>query len=78
MSRSYRSSRFFGVTTARSERQFKAAEHRRERHHVRQRLHVVPDDADRRLHREPFGNPWAAPKDGKFYWPDAGRRSMRT
>lgn len=77
MSRSYRHIPVFGVTTAASEKQFKAAEHRRERHHVRQRLRVAIDDTDRRLHREPFGNPSVGPKDGRVYWPGAAARELR-
>ncbi len=77
MSRSYRHVPMFGMTTAASEKHFKAAEHRRERHHVRQRLHSATDDTDRRLHRRPFGNPWAGPKDGKVYWPGAADRDLR-
>jgi hypothetical protein len=41
------------------------------------RLHVVPDETDRRFHREPFENPWVGPKDGKFYWPEAQPRALR-
>lgn len=77
MSRSYRRMPMFGVTTAASEKPFKAAEHRRERHHVRQRLRVTLDDTDRRLHREPFGNPCAGPKDGKVYWMGAAAQDLR-
>lgn len=77
MSRSYRQVPMFGTTTAASEKQFKAMEHRRERHHVRQRLRVSVDDTDRRLHREPFGSPWAGPKDGKVYWPGAAAKHLR-
>ena len=77
MSRSYRQTPIFGMTTAASERRYKAAEHQRERHHVRQRLRISVDDADRRLHREPFGNPGSGPKDGKIYWSDAARKDMR-
>lgn len=77
MSRSYRQTPIFGTTTASSEKRYKAAEHQRERHHVRQRLRAVADDTDRRLHREPFGNPWNGPKDGRLYWSGAGRKDMR-
>ena len=77
MSRSYRHVPLFGTTTAVSEKHFKATEHRRERHHVRQRLHIATDDTDRRLHREPFGNPGIGPKDGKVYWPRAAARDLR-
>lgn len=77
MSRSYRQTPIFGTTTVSSERRYKAAAHQRERHHVRQRLRIAVDDTDRRLHREPFGNPWAGPKDGKSYWSGASRKDMR-
>lgn len=77
MSRSYRHSPIFGVTTTASERQFKATEHQRERHHVRQRLRIAADDTDHRLHRRPFGNPWNGPKDGKVYCARAAGRDMR-
>ena len=77
MSRSYRHFPVFATTTAASEKRFKASEHRRERHHVRQRLRIATDDTDRRLHREPFGNPSAGPKDGKVYWPRAAARDLR-
>lgn len=77
MSRSYRRTPIFGTTTVSSEKRYKAAAHQRERHHVRQRLRIAADDTDRRLHREPFGNPWAGPKDGKMYSPDAVRKDMR-
>lgn len=77
MSRSYRKTPIFGTTTVSSERRYKATEHQRERHHVRQRLRVSVDDTDRRLHREPFGDPWAGPKDGKVYWANAARKEMR-
>lgn len=77
MSRSRRHTPIFGVTTSASEREYKAVAHRRERHHVRQQLPVAVDDSDRRLHRKPFGNPWAGPKDGKVYCSDVPRKDMR-
>ena len=77
MSRSYRHTPIFAMSGAPSERVFKANEHQRERHHVRQRLRVSPDDTDRRLNREPFGNRWAGPKDGRAYWPGASCKDMR-
>lgn len=77
MSRSHRKTPIFGITTLPSEKCFKTDEHQRERRHVRQRLHIAPDDTDRRLHREPFGNRWSGPKDGKAYRSGALRKDMR-
>jgi hypothetical protein len=77
MSRSYRRTPMFGTTLSSSARRYKANEHQRERHHVRQRLRVALDDTDRRLHREPFGDPWNGPKDGKVYWLGPERKDMR-
>jgi hypothetical protein len=73
MSRSRRRSKVFGITTAKSEKQYKATEHRRERRAVRIALRE-----DRKL-PEPkeFGNPWNGPRDGKWYWPHATDRDMR-
>lgn len=68
MSRSRKKRPITGTTTARSEKGWKKDWHQAERHHVRQRLHVTADDTDRRIHRRPFGDPWAAPKDGKTDW----------
>jgi len=77
MSRSHRRTPIFGTTTASSERWYKAAAHRQERHHARQRLRIAANDTDRRLHRRPFGDPWGGPKDGKGYWAAAEARDMR-
>ena len=68
MSRSRKKMPVTGITCAESDKPFKVAEHRRERRHVAVQLHVNPDDAAPRLHPAPFGNPWAAPKDGKQIW----------
>ena len=67
MSRSRKRRPISANTGAESERRFKQAEHRRERHHVRQLLRIAADDADPRLHVAPFGDPWCGPKDGKRY-----------
>lgn len=72
MSRSQRKTPILAMSKAESDKAYKVAEHRRERHHTRQRLHVSADDTDRRLHR-PFGNPACAPKDGKQYFPGSPR-----
>lgn len=68
MTRSRKKRPITGTTTARSDKPFKVAEHRRERHHVRQRLRATEDDTDARLNRRPFGDPWLGPKDGKTDW----------
>lgn len=76
MSRSRKKTPIFGITTARSDKPFKKAEHQRERSAVKkalaQRKELLP-------HPKKFGNPWASPKDGrkwfdgkgpiKFFWP---------
>jgi hypothetical protein len=49
------------MTTAESEKEFKQAEHRRERAHVRDALRK----GDEPPHPKAFGNPWAGDKDGK-------------
>ncbi|WP_374248077.1 hypothetical protein [Thermomonas sp.] len=56
------------MTTARSDKPFKAAEHRRERSAVRQTLGSTGDDAAVPPTRA-FGDPWRAPKDGKAWMP---------
>lgn len=55
------------MTGAPSEKQFKAAEHRRERRNARMVVGVSTDDTDPRLFRS-YGDPWAGPKDGKTWW----------
>ena len=77
MSRSRKKHPIGANTKAESERQFKRAEHQRERHHVRQRLRVSGDDDDPRLHPAPFGNPYGGPKDGKRFYGSGDLRAMR-
>ena len=77
MSRSRKKYPVVAATCAESEKDYKRAEHQRERHHVRQRLRVSVDDADRRLHRAPFGDPWGGPKDGKRYAKSRNARDAR-
>ncbi len=66
MSRSCRKTPIIGITTARSDKPFKADEHGRERAAVRRRLCINADDTGL-PHAKAFGNPWAAPKDGKIW-----------
>ncbi len=68
MSRSRRKTPITGITTARSDQPFKACEHRRERSAVRKALHWTADDTAV-PHTKAFGDPWAAPKDGKAWLP---------
>lgn len=63
MSRSRRKTPIIGITTARSDKPFKVAEHRRERCAVRTAL---ASHADVDLNKA-FGNPWNAPKDGHVW-----------
>lgn len=48
-----------------SDKEFKRQEHKRERLAVRRALHNGEDDMP---HPKSFGNPWDAPKDGKWYF----------
>lgn len=75
MSRSAKKAPVIGHSKSESDKPWKIDEHRRERRTVRQVLSATGDDADRRLHREDWGNPAKAPKDGKHYSPAA--RNMR-
>ena len=77
MSRSYRHTQIFGRGIASSDKRYKVAEHRRERHHVRRHLQVFADDEHPRLHLRPFGDPWGSPKDGKVYWCTVTKKDMR-
>lgn len=62
MSRSVLRSPFHGITTARSEKVFKALEHRSYRAACRKAL---AHDRDLPEYGGRFGNPWDGPKDGK-------------
>ena len=62
MSRSRRKSPFASITTAASDKEDKAAEHRRERRDVRV---AIRDGADALPHPRGYGDPWDAAKDGK-------------
>ncbi len=73
MSRSRRRTPIFAMTTATSEKMFKAFEHRRERRAVRVSIH---GDQEPPAPKE-FGNPWRGPKDGKRYWQRATAKDMR-
>ena len=66
MSRSRRKTPISGVSTAPSDKPFKASEHGRERAAVRQALANGTDAPDPKL----FGDPWRGEKDGKQYAPD--------
>jgi hypothetical protein len=73
MSRSRRKKKIFGISTAETEKQFKAQEHSRERANVRDAL-----NSDREIpHPKKFGNRWAGPKDGRQYWKKATAKDMR-
>ena len=66
MSRSRKQTPISGITSARSEKVEKQANHRRERRHVRQKLDVDPT-ADLIPHTKELSNPWSMAKDGKMY-----------
>ena len=63
MSRSKRRTPVIGITTAETEKAYKAAAHRSERRTARTKIKSGrPDDIP---HPKKFGDPWGAPKDGK-------------
>lgn len=67
MSRSRRKIPIRGITTAESDKRYKAAEHRAERRGYRARLNTSLDPDDPRLHATDYGNPNRSEKDGKQY-----------
>lgn len=56
-----------GITTAPSDKPWKALEHRAARREARQILHATAD-GDAAPHPKKHGNPWASPKDGKAWY----------
>lgn len=75
MTRSHRKSPFSAITTAVSDKEDKAAEHRRERRQVRA---AITDGTDALPHPRGFGDPWDAAKDGKRRFdPSAEPRLLR-
>lgn len=66
MSRSFRKTPIFAVTTAPSDKAFKAAEHRRERRAVKIAVRLEREIPG----RQEFGDPWHGDKDGKLYQPE--------
>lgn len=69
MSRSRRKTPIFGITTATSEANDKAAWHRAYRRAENQRLAAAPETEPH--HYRKFFNPWKMDKDGKHWWPEA-------
>jgi hypothetical protein len=66
VSHSRRKNPIVAVTTAESDKQFKKAEHSRERVAVKVALARGDDPPAGKL----FGNPWKGDKDGKLFRPD--------
>jgi hypothetical protein len=74
MSRSRKKVPITGITCAETDKPFKQQEHQRERSRVRDALktekELLPDPKQ-------FGNPWAAPKDGKQIWTTNQEKAKR-
>jgi len=70
MSRSKRKMPIAGITTAETEKSYKAAAHRAERRVVRAKVKSGADDIP---HTKEFGDPWSGPKDGKYWFRDPTR-----
>ena len=73
MTRSIRRTPIVGVTTAETDKPFKAREHRRERRAVKVALGADEPLPDRRA----FGDPWKGDKDGKQFLDEPDPRDMR-
>lgn len=73
MSRSFRHTPIIGITTARSDKPYKRAEHGRERCALREAL----CHSDGHIHPKAFGNPWSSCKDGKQYLHGERERWLR-
>jgi hypothetical protein len=77
MSRSRRKTPIFGNTTATSDHQWKKKAARKLRHKVKQHLEHTLDGDGFAGKRWDVENPWASPKDGKFYWIKVLDKHMR-
>ena len=64
MSRSRRKTPICGIAVADSDKDYKAAEHRRERRAVR----IAIEAGDDIPAAKAYGNPWDSPKDGKKFF----------
>lgn len=77
MSRSRRTTPIFGMTTARSDAEWKAKAARQLRHRARQIIVTTLDDIGLAGKCWDAVNPWSAPKDGKHWYGKAGPSEMR-
>jgi len=77
MARSRKRTPKSGITSARSEKDEKRANHRRERRQVRQVLSTEPE-SDVLPHTKEVSNPWSMAKDGKvFLGTHASRKDLK-
>lgn len=76
MSRSRRKTLIFPVTCAKSDKEFKTKEHKRERRLFKIKLVNKDFEITDVPGHKTFGNPWASQKDGKFPWPDAPKKRI--
>jgi hypothetical protein len=80
MSRSFRNTKRFGITTAESEKLDKRQDHKmirtRERESIAKVLTTDPDDVTFPSDLDGY-NLWRRAKDGKMYWEDAKPKDMR-
>ena len=78
MSRSYRHTQIFSHCSNGAQKRFKKYEHQAERTNVKIALKLCKD-YDNMVLPSPkdYGNEWISPRDGKFYWKNAGEKDMR-
>jgi hypothetical protein len=77
MSRSRRKTPITGITTAKSDGEWKAKAARVLRHRVKHTLESTLTADQFAGKRWDLVNPWDAPKDGKQWWRNADARTMR-
>lgn len=73
MSRSYRKIPIFGITSSKNQKDFRSQENRAKRREVKIRLQLEQELP----HEKEYGNEWSSPRDGKCYWANCDKKSMR-
>lgn len=76
MSRSFKRTKIFGVTTSKSEKVEKIIIHKKFRRICKNLLKTCRISSLLYSFRE-ISNVWSMSKDGKFYWRDAPKKYMR-
>jgi len=73
MSRSKQKTPIFGITTSKVQKTFRSKENRAKRRKVKIQLALNEEMP----HEKEYGNEWSSPRDGKLYWTNYTKESMR-